>query len=290
MSNKKYNDNEFMANQDLLDFAVEQTISFLQNEGYTIEGANSKVGTYPNVVAKKADKLFGILVEGNEVRKQPKISISRKFDMLRFARKFEAIPLYASLGFGSANHEKFENEILLKNDPDGFYVNFTGFEEININGIPDIESKEYKEHVLNILGTCYELSNFKLLEKFLSSKCKWYSFFSGNQYKSKSEIMNYYNKKSKVFKNTEINYFLITFKGDWFTLNTSKVILPNGETDKNAKVMIPQPNEEPGIVVEQKKESGEKIGMAIVVGFNQDRLINDIYIGDPYAMNFIDYN
>ena len=67
-----------------------------------------------------------------------------------------------------------------------------------------------KEYIINLLGYCYEVSDFSKIEKYIADDCKWYSFFSGYEYKSKKEIMNYYNKKSKLMKNTKMNYFLIT--------------------------------------------------------------------------------
>jgi hypothetical protein len=53
---------------------------------------------------------------------------------------------------------------------------------------------------------------------------------------------------------------------------------------------MPQPDGEIGVVVEQIKNPGEdKVGMAVTIGFDDNGLINDIYLGDPYAMNFVDY-
>ena len=67
------------------------------------------------------------------------------------------------------------------------------------------------------------------------------------------------------------------------------IILQNPSTTKYKIVRIPQPGGEIGLVVEQIMDNDEKVGMAVTIGFNEKGLINDIYIGDPYAMNFDDY-
>ena len=280
---------ELMTEQDLLDFGIQETLNMLVKKGYEIDSYMSKIGTYPNIVARKDGKLYGFLVEANEVRKQPVLSMKNRFNMIKFANKFNAIPMYASFGFGSANHEKFEKAILVKHDPEGFYCNFTGFETIDINEIPEKNTIEYKEYVVNLFALCYEKCDFNVLYKFIANNCKWVSFFSKTEYNNKIEIEDYYEKKSQVMKNTKINTFIIKFVGDFFEIKMSKVILPDGSETKNATVKVPQPNGEIGFVAEQIKEDAEKVALCVAVKFDADGLINDIYLGDPYAMEFVDY-
>ncbi|MGI6509794.1 MAG: hypothetical protein ACOX1L_04350 [Erysipelotrichaceae bacterium] len=281
-------ENEFMSKQSMLNCGIDIIIKYLQKEGYKIEGVNNGLIVYPNVVASKDGKLYGILVEVNEVRKQPNIAITSKFNMLRLARRFNAIPLYASVGIGAVNHERFDKEILLENDPDGYLVNFEGFEEISISNIPNKDSKEYIEYVINILGTSYEIKDISILEPFLSDDIKWDSFYSENSYKEKEEVLEYYTKKFELIKDNTINYFLIEFIGSWSEFNVSEIILPDGTINHNVKVIMPQPDGEIGLIIEQSKSNNEKVGMSMIVSFD-DRKINKIYIGNPNTMKFKDY-
>ena len=278
-----------MNRQAMWDIGAEAVVNYLIKNNYIIDSVNTNCNTYPNIVAIKDNKLYGILIDANEVRKQPEYSIKGTFDMLRFARRFNAVPLYASIGIGSVNAEKFKNQILVDGDPEGYYVNFEGFKDIKYKIDADLSVIELKEYIINLLGYCYEVSDFSKIEKYIADDCKWYSFFSGYEYKSKKEIMNYYNKKSKLMKNTKMNYFLIKFIGDWFEIKVSELELPDGKKDHNKIVRIPQPGGEIGLVVEQIMDNDEKVGMAVTIGFNEKGLINDIYIGDPYAMKFNDY-
>ncbi|MBR6253010.1 MAG: hypothetical protein IKR04_04135 [Clostridia bacterium] len=282
-------ESNLMSKQDMWNVATDTIVKYLEKENYTIEGVNSSCNTYPNIVASKDGTLYGIIIDVDEVRKQPKYSTRRTFDMLRFARKFNAVPLYASVGLGAANPERFDKELLIKHDPEGYYANFVGFEDINLDIEKNLTKEEMFEFIPQILGTCYETKDFSILEKYLAEDCKWCSFFSGNKYNSKQEIMKYYKEKSESIKNTEISYFLIKYIGDWFEFKVASLQLPNGSIDKNTIVRLPQPGDSIGIVVEQIKEDGEKVGMAVALKYNAQGFLNDIYIGDPYAMNFEDY-
>ena len=52
---------------------------------------------------------------------------------------------------------------------------------------------------------------------------------------------------------------------------------------------MPQPDEEIGLIVEKFKPNNEKVGMSMIISFDDDRKINDIYIGVPYVMKFKAY-
>lgn len=278
-----------MTKQAMWDIGTETVIEYLKKNNYQIEGARSNRSTYPNIVAKKNGKLYGILIDANEVRKQPSYSVKGTFDMLRFARNFDAIPMYASIGIGSANHKRFDAQVLIDGDPEGYYVNFTGLEKIEYEPSVILTKEEKREYIIHLFGDCYETCDFKKIEKYIDNDCKWYSLFSGYEYKTKKDIMNYYYEKSKIMKKTKINYFLIKYVGSWFELKPAELELPDGKIEKGTTVKVPQPDGEIGLVIEQIKENNEKVGMAVTIGFNENGLINDIYIGDPYAMNFDDY-
>ena len=209
--------------------------------------------------------------------------------MLRFARRFDAIPLYASVGLGSRNPDKFDKELLLEADPEGYLVNFVDFDKIDYDLIEKINKEDKKEYIINLFGDCYERSDFSMIEKFISKDCNWYSYFSGNEFNSKKEIMKYYKEKSNAMKTTKINYFLIKFIGDSYDLHVKELRLPDGTKQENATVRMQQPDGEIGLVVEQVKPNGEKVGMSIIIKFDDECLINDIFIGNPYAMHFKDF-
>ena len=170
---------EPMSKQTMWNISTKAVVDYLQKNGYHVDSANANCSTYPNIVAMKDNKLYGIIIDANEVRKQPKYSIGRTFDMLRFARRFNAIPLYASVGLGAANSETFDKELLLENDPDGYLINFVDFDKIDYDVVDKIKKDEQKEYIINLFGDCYERCDFSLLEKYIAKDCKWFSYFSG---------------------------------------------------------------------------------------------------------------
>jgi hypothetical protein len=281
---------EKMSKQAMWEIGTKLIADYLKSKDYTILETSPFYYTYPNVVAKKDDKLYGVIIDANEIHNQPKHSVRRTFDMMRFARKFDAVPLYASIGIASTDTKKFEKGILYDNDPKGYYVNFEGLKDINYDVINELNEEERKEYIVNLFGECYEKCNFDVLEKYLAPNCKWYSIYSGVEYNTKEDIMYYYGRKSKAMSKTIMNYSLVKFVGSWYEFKAGELELPDGIKRKNATVRMPQPDGEIGVVVEQIKNPGEdKVGMAVTIGFDDNGLINDIYLGDPYAMNFVDY-
>jgi hypothetical protein len=84
---------EKMSKQAMWEIGTELIADYLKSKDYTILETSPFYYTYPNVVAKKDDKLYGVIIDANEIHNQPKHSVRRTFDMMRFARKFDAVPL-----------------------------------------------------------------------------------------------------------------------------------------------------------------------------------------------------
>ena len=75
------------------------------------------------------------------------MTMQNKFDMIKFERRFKAIPLFASVGIGSTDADRFDKSLALIGD--GYYANFVGFENVLVDDIPDIKTKEYKNYLLH---------------------------------------------------------------------------------------------------------------------------------------------
>ena len=126
----EYKEEDLMTERELLDFAMRNVQIFeLDKNGYEIISANSQTGVYPNIVVKKDNKLFFILVKVDIAPNMPKLTKMDKKIMLEQSSKFNAIPLFAPVGFGSSDPDRFDASLALRGD--GFYCNYVGLEEIN---------------------------------------------------------------------------------------------------------------------------------------------------------------
>ena len=140
----EYDETDLMTSLEIQDFAIEIIINGESKE-YEILGFNNRLNVYPSIFMRKDEKLYAVLVRGGSVKTQPKITQHEIEIMNEIAFKLNAIPLYASVGFGAADEARFDKDILLRGD--GFYANYTGFEEIPI--IESIGKNIAEETILN---------------------------------------------------------------------------------------------------------------------------------------------
>ena len=146
----KYDETDLMTPLEIQDFAIQVILDCSYKE-YEILGFNNRLNIYPNIFMKKDNILYAVLVRGGSVKTQPQITQHEIEIMNEVAFKLNAIPLYASVGFGAADGERFDKDILLRGD--GCYANFTGFEEIPI--IEGIYKNIAEETILNYIWVSF---------------------------------------------------------------------------------------------------------------------------------------
>ena len=129
-----YTDDDIMDEQDIYEFAMEFIFQeVLNKENYEIVSSTRNKDHIPSYVLKKDNKTFFLLVEGAVAPNTPSLSEERRKALVEHALKYNAKCLYASVGFGSSDAERFDKGIALKND--SYYFKFSGFESIlYING------------------------------------------------------------------------------------------------------------------------------------------------------------
>lgn len=125
----EYKKEDLMTDRELLDFAMRNVQMFeLDKNGYEIISASNQIGVYPNFVVKKDNNLIFILVKVDIAPNMPKLTKNDRKIMIEQANKFNAIPLFAPVGFGSSDPDRFDASLALRGD--GFYCNYVGLEEI----------------------------------------------------------------------------------------------------------------------------------------------------------------
>ena len=175
------------------------------------------------------------------------------------------------------------------NDPEGYYCNFAGLENINIENIPEKNTDDYITYVVHLLGECFESKNMSLLEPYIDENINFFHFMKNIKIKTKYELLKYFNQTFEKIFNADYKSYMIEFVGNWFKIKTSSLMLASDEILKNANVTLPQPSGSLGLIIERFLNNKKDV-VAITIQFNENKLINDIYFGDPYAMKFKDSN
>ncbi len=125
----RYIEEDLMTKEELLDFAMQIVKQFeLDKKGFELVSANNKLGIYPNFVVRKDNTLLFILVKADIAPRMPELTEDDKKIMIEQSKKYDAIPLFAPVGFGSTDPERFDKSIALRGD--SFYSNYVGLEEI----------------------------------------------------------------------------------------------------------------------------------------------------------------
>ena len=125
----KYTDDDVMTESELLDFAMQNVKQFeLDKNNYKIISASNKIGVYPNFVVEKDETLYFILVKADIAPNMPELTDNDITIMLEQSKKFKAIPLFAPVGFGSSDPDRFDKSLALRGD--GFLCNYVGLQEI----------------------------------------------------------------------------------------------------------------------------------------------------------------
>lgn len=128
-----YTAQDLMTEEELLDFGIQIVLQYgTKTDGYEIVSVNNKKDCFPNIVLKKGDDTYFVLVKTDEVHCQPVLSDEVRQRISKHAQNLGAIPLFASVGIGACDPERFEKRLMLRND--AFYANFTGFETIKDDG------------------------------------------------------------------------------------------------------------------------------------------------------------
>jgi hypothetical protein len=282
----KYQKEDLMTKDEIHDFGIEVVCGILKTEGHNLEIVNNTFGYFPSIISVKENKVHAIVVLTDIAPKIPEISYENKRRLIEMCEEKEFIPCFASVGIGSNDSLRFENQIALNGD--GYYVRFLGLEFIS-NDTPKLGTKEYAAWCLYNLGMAYTNKDISYIENNIDDNCTWYSEFSNYKYNDKNEILEYYNAKLDTIRksNTVIFFEIVEFDGDF-----SEIVVDNlyikGDSVGKSNVRIPQKNGELALLIHQELE-GQTNGLIISANFNDDGKIVDISLHDPYKFNFKKY-
>ncbi len=216
----EYEKEDLMSRKEILDFSIEIVLQFgAQKEGYNVTRVDNKINANPNLILEKDGKTYYVLVRGDDVHSQPIITESEKNLLIENSKKDNAIPLFASVGIGSVDPDRFEAKLLLRNDE--FYANFVGYEEIETDNIKS--KKGSTASMQKEIGSLYvwyneeKTGHYNSFRNFCHNKMVYLSFAYGrngvhvdstpDEYKISEESSN---KIREVIKKEFNNLVLIS--------------------------------------------------------------------------------
>lgn len=220
----EYEKEDLMSKREILDFSIEIVLQFgTEKEEYNVVSIDNKITSNPNIILEKGGKIYYVLVRGDDVHSQPTITQSEKNLLIENSKKNDAIPLFASVGIGSVDPERFEAKLLLRNDE--FYANFVGYEELEVDNTKcKNESNKSKEpSIKKEIGSLYvwynkeQSGHYNSFRNFCHNKMVYLSFAYGrngvhidstpDKYKISEESSN---KIREIVKNEFKNLVLIS--------------------------------------------------------------------------------
>lgn len=115
--------------QDLLLLAVDYVVRYVcVPNGFKIEQAMGKLGVFPNIVMSKNNQLYAVIVVPFLYPNYGAIQDDVRIDIVNEAKKHNAKPLFAPVGFKSTDDARAEAGLALKGDT--FHYLCRGFIEL----------------------------------------------------------------------------------------------------------------------------------------------------------------
>ena len=121
-----------MSKREILDFAIFAILQYEVSSGnYACISYNNSLTTFPNIILEKNGQKYAVWVKASVAPIKEKITEYEIIQMKNFVNRFnDIIPLFASVGIGSIDSERFDKSIALIGD--GYYINYTGLENFKI--------------------------------------------------------------------------------------------------------------------------------------------------------------
>lgn len=281
----KYSNDDLMNSDDVYLFSMQIIGDYLKQNKYEILFAERRTGVFPSFIAKKDSKEIAILVEGVVVPKKAKLLLSNKYMMNSYSKKEKIDSYFAGVGIGSADSERFDKGLALKED--GYYVDFKGLEKVEIK-IPIIGTEEYYVYLFQELLNAIFRKNTTVLSHILTKDCILNNKISKEDKTGLDNVKEYL--QNELVDLTPNGNCLVKTKG-MFGEVAVKELHVKEEIISNAKVKILQEPDKLMLLVSFKEHIfNSDIGDAVInCDINSDGLINKITISDPRLLSFESY-
>lgn len=123
-----YRQSDLLCIEELTDLAMDIVLQYCANHGYAVFERHSSPVYIPNLILEKDGVTYFVIVEAALAPEIPQLRPDKLKALKEFADKVNAKCLYAPVGLGSSDKERFAQRLALCGDR--YIVNFGGFENV----------------------------------------------------------------------------------------------------------------------------------------------------------------
>lgn len=271
----EYTEEDILQGNELHKFCANTVAQYMQDkEGYIIEGLILDSNAPVQIVANKHGKRCLVLVAGAVYPYLGKISYNTKKIFSNYCIGTGLKPYFASVSIMSTDQERCKAGLALKSD--GFYINYTGNEDLSLVVEPVIEDGEYRTYCVEQLIDGYLNGDFsKIYDKF-DENIQLHSMWVLEPKVGKSALVDYYNGKGESLRRSRTK------------MVANCVITRDEVIKKNGNVGLFTPSGQVAALIGQEID-GQTNWVFIMPKFNDENKIVEISINDPSFFNFTNY-
>ena len=226
-----------------------------------------------HIIANKNGKRYYVIVAGGVFPYEGKISFEMKNQFSNFCKKQDVVPMFASVGLMSNDPIRSEAGLALKYD--GYYIKYTGNEDLSNITLPTQESSEYKDYCVEKIIHAYETGNFDILYDDFADDIQFHSQWVLEPMLGKDALINYYNGKGQALKKSSSK------------LNGSAVVITENSKRNGNFILMSEPGKVCALF--SQEIIGETNWIFISSKFDENNKLVEIALNDPALFTFIPY-
>ena len=195
----KYTKDDVLSHMELQAFCVDIAAGVLEQEGFSIDGAN--VENKPTLIfASKGKKQHVAIVAGDVFPYKGKIPFAMKKNFSEFCKKRGAIPMLVSIGIMSDDFERAAAELALKYDK---VKAFKEIEYLSKVTFPNAGDEGYREYVLEHIIDAYSTGRFEKIYQYFADDIVYRSQWVITPLEGKSALIEYMDGKGRTLRESK---------------------------------------------------------------------------------------
>lgn len=196
----KYSKDDILIGLELHEFCTNAVAQSMQDDGFTIEGII--VHDSPTqVIANKDGKRHFVIVAGGVYPDKGKIAYRLKKEYSFLCKTHGIIPMFASVSIMSQDAARAEAALALKHD--GYYIKYTGNEDLTNISDPSVDADDYKAYCTEKIILAYRTGRFEEIYDLFADNIEFHSQWVLNPLIGKEAVVEYFNGKGATLRNSE---------------------------------------------------------------------------------------
>lgn len=268
-----YTEDDILKGLELHAFCIKPVAQVMRDEGYDIKGAVIDREPVQVIADNKEGNRCTAIVAGDIFPEYGRISYALKSQFRDYCLSQNVVPMFASVGIMSSDHERAEAGLALKND--GYYIRFTGLEDLTEPKIPGREDDEYQAYCIEKIIEAYSTGHFDVIYPFFSDDIQLHSQWVMQPLTGKKNLMEYYEGKGKAIREsgTHIDGFVVRISSEGRRNGNFMVLAEEGKL----------------CALLRQKTGSTKNGVFISPKFDEDNRICEIALNSSELFDYVPY-